>query len=83
MMRILFSLLALASVFLFPYPLTLALSFAAGLFLPAAPLLAGILVDLYYHTPGAAFIPFGTLAGALIAVLCVLVRRFVKARIID
>lgn len=83
MMRILFSLLAIASAFLFPYPATLILSFVAGLFVPVIPLIVGILVDLYYHVPGASPLPFATLIGASVSIAAVLVRRFVKARIID
>ncbi len=83
MMRFLFVLLALASVFLFPYPATLILSFAAGLFVPAIPLVSGILVDLYYHAPGASLVPLATIYGALLSIAAVVVQRFIKARIID
>lgn len=71
-----------ASVFLFPYPLTLVLSFAAGIYVPLTPLAAGIVTDLYYHVRGASALPLGTLWGLSLTLLAVVVRRFVKARII-
>ncbi len=82
MIRYVFILAALASVFLFPYPATLFLSFVAGAFFPPMPLITGILVDLYYHVPGAAVLPWGTVWGLVLSLVCVGVRRFVKARII-
>ncbi len=82
-MRIVFTGLALVSAFVFPYLLTLLLSFMAGLFVPAAPLIVGVLIDLHYHAPGASAVPFATLIGAVLSIAAALVRRFIKARIID
>ncbi len=82
MMRIVFSVAAFLSPFFFPFPLTLLLSAVAGFFLPAVPLLVGMLVDLLYYVPESSLLPLGTVCGVLIAAACVLVRQFVKARII-
>ena len=81
-MKYVFILLSVASVFLFPYPLTLVLSVIAGVFFPPMPLITGILVDLYYHVPGAAMLPWGVVWGLVLSLLAVGAHRFVKARII-
>ena len=74
---------AVLSVFLFPYPLTLLLSFLASLYLTPVALVVGILADLVYFAPGAAPVPFMSLLGGGLSVLALLVRRFVKARIMS
>lgn len=78
-LRIALVILALASVFFFPYPYTLALSLAASTLFPPAGFLAGALSDLVYYAPPG--LPLATIAGAGASVLGLLVRRFVKARI--
>ncbi len=70
---------AFLSVFFFPYPATLALSFFASVLFPLAGVAIGLLADLVYYTP--AQFPLATACGALASVLGLLVHRFVKARI--
>lgn len=82
MMRIVFSVAAFLSPFFFPFPLALILSCVAGFFLPAIPLMVGVLVDVLYYVPEASLLPLGTLSGVALAVGCSVVRQFVKARII-
>mgnify|MGYP003421979206 CR=1 FL=1 len=84
MIRVVVVVAAIFSPFLFPYPATLLFSFAASLYFPLAGVLLGVLTDLLYYVPGAsAFsLPVGTISGALISGGALLVRRFVKARII-
>jgi hypothetical protein len=70
---------ALLSVFWFPYPATLVLSFIASIAFPFLGLLVGILVDaLFYTFP---HIPVGTFYGIAVSIAAFLVRRFIKARI--
>gem|GEM_PF-3979572 len=76
-MRAVFVVASLASLFLFPYPMTLALSFAATLFVPFFALVIGIYADLLY---GAA-IPLMTLWGLVLSLAALVVHRFVKTRI--
>ncbi len=83
MIRVVLVFAALLSPFLFPFPVTLLLMFAAATFLPVAALVVGILVDVLYYSPEASFLPVGVLSGAVLALLGLLVRRFVKARIIS
>ena len=73
------SLAAVAGLFLFPWPFTAALSFLAGLAFPPVPVAVGIVADLLYY-PGSGWW-YGTGTGLILALLAVLVRRFVKARI--
>lgn len=81
MIRAILVLAALLSPFLFPYPYTLLLSFIASLYVPPAALLSGIVTDLFYYVP-AAGLPLGLIFGALLSVIALFVRRFIKARII-
>ncbi len=82
MIRIVLSVAALLSPFLFPYPATLLLSIAASLLFPPIGLLAGLLTDLAYFVPAASVLPVATVTGLAISVISVFVRRFFKARII-
>ncbi len=82
MMRYALAALALLSPFLFPYPATLAFSFAASVFLPPVGLLAGLLTDVLYYTPGASGWPIAVIAGLFISIIGFFVRRFLKTRII-
>lgn len=70
--------LPFVSALFFPYPLTLALMFAAGFVFPPLALAAGVFVDLLYYAGGW---PQGLVAGATIALVAHLVRQFVRARI--
>lgn len=80
-MRYVFLALALLSIFFFPYPLTVLLSFVASLYVPIAGLLIGILADLVYYTPHASSLPLATMYGAAASLLAYILRRFVRARL--
>lgn len=86
-MRVVLTLAAVASLFLFPYPMTLVLSAMASLYVPWAGLSVGVLADLLYfvplspENPGISF-PLASLTGALISLIALFVRRFVRERII-
>lgn len=82
MMRIVLAAAAFLSPFFFPFPATLVLAALASLYLPPIALLVGILTDLLYYTPGAATWPIATILGLFISLAALLVRRFLKARII-
>ncbi|HYD93614.1 MAG TPA: hypothetical protein VEB18_04160 [Candidatus Paceibacterota bacterium] len=82
MIRWIVVVLALVSPLLFPYPVTLALSFAGALFVPIIGLLAGVFTDVLYYAPHPGIYPLATIAGAGISLIAFFVRRFIKARII-
>jgi len=73
---------ALLSPFLFPYPFTLFLSFVASVFVPWLALIIGLTQDALFMVPHEGRIPTATLLGATASLLALVVRRFVKARII-
>lgn len=73
---------AFLALFFFPWPVTVVLVFAAGMAVPLAGLLLGVLVDLFYYTPGAG-LPYGTLFGIGTFLVALLVHRFVKTRIMS
>jgi hypothetical protein len=81
MMRSVFPIAALFSLFWFPYAVTLVLSFFAGLFFPWVPLVLGIGADLLYYTSSVSSLPVASLTGAGIALLSLLVRYLLKTRI--
>lgn len=83
MIRVIIVVAALLSPFLFPFPATLALMFAAATFMPPVALVVGVLTDALYLAPGASWLPVGTLWGIGLTLLGLLVRNFVKARIIS
>ncbi|MCX6787600.1 MAG: hypothetical protein NT108_00325 [Candidatus Kaiserbacteria bacterium] len=68
--------LTLASVALFPWPLSAALALAVSSLEPLVPLAAGIFADTLYYTPQVP-VPFCTLIGAA----CTLVAFFVRSRV--
>lgn len=80
MMKILAILLAVLSPLLFPAVLATLLVFFAAIVLPPLGLLAGVLTDALYYTPGAPF-PYATLIGAGISVAGYAVHQFIKTRI--
>ncbi len=82
MIRIILIAAAFLSPFLFPYPATLILALVASLLLPPVGIMIGLLVDALYYTSGASWLPVGILTGAVLTLLGILVRRFVKTRII-
>jgi hypothetical protein len=71
---------ALLSPFLFPAPVTFVLSFFAGLFVPLVPLLSGAILEFLYGAPGVS-LPVALIAGAFLSMLAMLVRGFIKTRI--
>lgn len=81
MMPQLLVLLAFAAPFLFPWPLAALLAFSAAFVLPLYGILAGVLIDILYYTPGGASWPIVTVLSVVGAVLSILMHRFVKARI--
>jgi uncharacterized membrane protein (UPF0136 family) len=88
MIRSILTLASFLSLFLFPYPYTLLLSFVASLFFPWVSLVVGIIADTVYFVPhppqgGGLSIPYATLFGACASLLALFVRRFMKARIIS
>jgi hypothetical protein len=82
MIRGVFITAAVLSPFFFPFPATLVLAACASVFFPPIALAVGLLTDLLYYTPTASMVPVATLAGLLISIMVVFVRRFLKARII-
>lgn len=74
---------AFLSPFLFPYPLTLLLSFIASAFVPWIAIIVGVMQDALFMIPYEGRMPTATLIGAGISVLALIVRRFVKARILS
>jgi hypothetical protein len=84
MVRLALSLSAFLSLFFFPYPLTLALSFVASLYIPFAALIVGICADLVYLSwpEGGSALPVATLLGGALSLGALFVRRFVRERII-
>lgn len=73
---------ALLAPFLFPYPFTLLLSFIASVFVPWLALIIGLMQDALFMVPHEGRIPTATLLGAFASLFALIVRRFVKARII-
>jgi hypothetical protein len=84
MVRMVLALSSFLSLFFFPYPLTLALSFAASLYIPFAALIVGIFADLWYLSwpEGSTALPVATLLGGALSLGALFVRRFVRERII-
>ncbi|KND52048.1 MAG: hypothetical protein ABA06_02170 [Parcubacteria bacterium C7867-001] len=79
MMRASLIFLALLSPFIFPSPLSGALSFAAALVYPPVALVVGLIADALYY-PGSGY-PLATLIGVAIALVAFFMRGFAKARI--
>ena len=82
-MRAMTSLIALMSLFIFPWQVALVAILAASLMVPPAGLALGPIADLVYYSPGAAFMPYFTLFGILSFAVSLLVHRFVKTRIME
>lgn len=71
--------LACIAPFVFPSAVTAALAFAAALIFPPLAILIGMLMDLLYEPAG--YWPLASMIGVLLCALALLVRSFVKARI--
>lgn len=80
-MRFAVPVIALLSVFWFPWPLTVVLLFAASLFVPLSGLVIGVLADVVYGASLVSGIPYGTVAGIAAFVAGSLLHRYGKAYI--
>lgn len=83
MIRVALVIGAFLSPFLFPYPFTLFLSFLASMTMPWVALLVGLLVDALFFTPQGGGIPLATILGGVASLGAIIVRRFIKARIMS
>lgn len=83
MMRVMPTVIALIALFVFPWQVALALVVFAALAMPAAGVALGVIADIVYYVPGAAFMPYFSLFGVVATVVSILVHRFVKTRIIE
>lgn len=82
-MRIMPAVVALLTIFMLPWQVSLVAVLGAALFIPMAGIALGVVADLVYYVPGAAFIPYFTLFGLCATGASFLVQRFVKTRIIE
>ena len=71
--------LAGVAPFVFPAWITLFLAFLAGLVFPPLAIASGMLVDLLYQPRG--YWPVASMLGVVLCILALLVRSFVKTRI--
>ncbi len=71
--------LACISPFIFPSIITTLLAFGAALVFPPLAILLGILMDLLYEPSN--YWPVASIVGVILCVLALLVRSFVKTRI--
>jgi hypothetical protein len=78
-LRIAVLVLSLLAVFWLPWPVAAGLMFLSGLAFPPAALALGVLEDILYY-PGSGLL-VGSIAGGALTLLAVLVRYFVKTRI--
>lgn len=83
MMRGVATFLALTSVVLFPWPLTVILAVVSAFVEPLLPLAVGIFVDTLYYTPQAHTLPIFTLSGALVTIVAFVVRSRLRASIME
>ena len=81
-MRSMSIILALIALFIFPWQVAVIAVLGAAFLTPLAGLALGIVADLVYYVPGAAFMPYFTLFGLGATGIGFLVQRFVKTRII-
>jgi len=82
-MKIMIPILALISLFIFPWQVSVLAIVVASFFVPPAGIALGLIGDLVYYTPGAAFAPYFSLFGIASFALSLLVHRFVKTRMIS
>ena len=82
MLRLSATLLALAGIVAFPWPLAASFVMIAALFAPSLALIAGVAMDILYYVPGAYPVPLFTLLGLAGFIVAHFVHGFVKARII-
>jgi hypothetical protein len=75
--------LALLALFIFPWQFGLVAILGAALVTPLAGAALGLIADIVYYVPGAAFLPYFTFAGIASTCLSLFVHRFVKTRIME
>ncbi len=80
-MRLAVPVIAVLSVFWFPWSLTMVLLFAASLFVPLSGLVIGVLADVVYGASLVSGIPYGTVVGIAAFVAGSLLQRYGKAHI--
>lgn len=76
-----FGILAVLSVFFFPWPCTVAIALVGGYFFPPIALIAGVLLDVVYSTGHT--IPYFSIFGILATFILFFVQQFVKTRIMS
>jgi hypothetical protein len=82
MIRISLFVLALVSLFTFPWPYTIFLITLFALYVPLGALGFGILADALYYTPGIG-LPMATVFGAIGFIATFFINRFIRHRITD
>lgn len=82
MNRALAVVIALVSPFLFPSVVTFLVVLVAACIEPLVGVVAGILTDLLYATPGMHF-PYATVLGGVLSLIGLFVQQFVKTRIMS
>ncbi len=73
--------LAFLGIFMFPWPLTILLIAVASVRMPFVALLGGVLFDVLYFVPGAAYLPWGIVFGIGGFFASLIVHDFMKTRI--
>ncbi len=80
--RILATILALISPFVFPWVVTLVTAALASVVFPPLGIVVGIMMDILYNSP-ATGIPYATIIGALVSGIGYVVHQFIKTRIME
>lgn len=81
-MRLVFTILSLVSVILFPWPFTVILAFSTSLMEPLVPLAVGIFADTIYYNQHANILPLFTIYGAAMTAIAFFVRSRLRTGII-
>ncbi|MFA5942543.1 MAG: hypothetical protein WC798_02630 [Candidatus Paceibacterota bacterium] len=83
MIRGALTLFTFASVVFFPWPLTALFAVVSSFFIPLLPFAVGMFADTLYYSPQAGTVPLFTLYGAIVTGATILVRRRLRAGIIE
>lgn len=81
MIRALIISASIATLFFFPYALSVVVMFLLALYIPFSGVALGIMLDALYFTPGAAPLPYATITGLIATLLGSLVQRFIRAHL--
>lgn len=81
MMRALIISASIATLFFFPYPLSVVVIFLLALYIPLSGVALGIMLDALYFTEGAAPLPYATITGLIATLLGILVQRFIRTHV--